>query len=382
MNRKILFCLITLSALFFAACGGGGTDGGEIPAVQATGIELDRHELTLSIGGSETLVATIKPDDATNKNYSWSSNAPDVVSVNGGTVTALSAGDAIVTAISVDGEHKDMCFVTVKPSTIAATGVELTETELFLAPGDLFELEASVLPSDATNKSVSWESSVPSVARITQGSVQAISNGKTTITVTTESGDHKASCEITVDRLGRQSFLTEGTWIIGDQMWSDTVMATGCIKESFDGGSAGNYKADCRSNSLEGIKYGDLFSWTAIDIYADRLCPDEWSVPTAEDHLELDKALGGTGGYVESTQHRDKYLNLWGGHYGGCMDISPGGQSRYQQGQQHYSWSRTYTNESNATRLWFTNATYKSAVFPVSSAPKEGGALLRCVKNV
>ncbi len=97
------------------------------------------------------------------------------------------------------------------------------------------------------------------------------------------------------DSLGEVSFVSNQTWKVGDLTWSDVVAATNCQKETFDGGSSNSrkpkFKADCRKNTKP--KYGDLFSWCAIDRFSEQLCPQGWHVPTTSDFMELAKTLGG-----------------------------------------------------------------------------------------
>ena len=86
----------------------------EPPTVSVTSVTLDKTSLTLDVGGSSTLTATVKPDDATNKAVTWSSSNENVATVNNGVVTAVGAGTATVTAAASDGSGKTAtCEVTV-----------------------------------------------------------------------------------------------------------------------------------------------------------------------------------------------------------------------------------------------------------------------------
>ena len=77
-------------------------------------VSLDKTELALTAGDMQTLTATIIPDDANNKNVSWSSDKPSVATVNeNGNVTAVAAGTANITVKTVDGEKTAVCAVTV-----------------------------------------------------------------------------------------------------------------------------------------------------------------------------------------------------------------------------------------------------------------------------
>lgn len=85
-----------------------------------TGVSLSKTALTLAKGGSETLIATVAPDDAANKTVLWSSTDASVVTVSGGRVTAVKAGMALIVARTEDGNHIAVCTVTV-PEDAAPT---------------------------------------------------------------------------------------------------------------------------------------------------------------------------------------------------------------------------------------------------------------------
>ena len=77
-------------------------------------VSLDKTELALTVGDTQTLTATIPPDDANNKNVSWSSDKPSVATVDeNGKVTAVAVGTANITVKTVDGEKTAVCAVTV-----------------------------------------------------------------------------------------------------------------------------------------------------------------------------------------------------------------------------------------------------------------------------
>lgn len=81
--------------------------------VAVTGVTVDTQEKTISVGESFTIVATVAPDNATNKELSWSSSDTAVVVVNNGTVTGVAKGKAMVTVTTVDGNMTDTCNITV-----------------------------------------------------------------------------------------------------------------------------------------------------------------------------------------------------------------------------------------------------------------------------
>ena len=164
--------------------------------VSATGVTLSQTELPLVKGATATLTATVVPSDATNQKVTWRSNNTSIATVENGTVTAVSAGNATITVTTEDGNHTATCEVTV---TVSATGVTLSQTELPLAKGATATLRATVVPSDATNQKVRWSSNNTAVATVENGTVTAVSGGNATITVTTEDGNHTATCSVAVE---------------------------------------------------------------------------------------------------------------------------------------------------------------------------------------
>ena len=165
--------------------------------VQSVG--LNKTELALEVGKTGTLEAKVEPSDATNKNVTWSSSNSEVATVDNGVVTAVSAGEAIITVTTEDGAKTATCKVTVNaPQTVPVTGVTLDKAELTLEKGSTGTLTATVAPQNATNNTVTWSSSNPEFVTVANGTVTAVSAGTATITVTTADGNHKATCTVTV----------------------------------------------------------------------------------------------------------------------------------------------------------------------------------------
>ncbi|MGN1052184.1 MAG: Ig domain-containing protein [Candidatus Scatosoma sp.] len=108
MKKRFVSVLVTLLCVMFGAFGLSACEGGKVAVESVT---LNKTELTLEIGGEETLTATVTPDNATEKTVAWSSDNTDVATVANGKVTAVAAGTATVTA-TADGKSAT-CSVTV-----------------------------------------------------------------------------------------------------------------------------------------------------------------------------------------------------------------------------------------------------------------------------
>ena len=163
-----------------------------------TGVTLEPAAISLRVGESAVLTATVEPATATNKKVWWWSSDSNVVAVDDeGGLTAVGIGMAYVEARTDEGHFTAYCEVTVSP--VPVTGVILDQTAISLGVGETVVLTAAVLPANATNRNVSWHSDDIAVAYVYQwGGVLGSSPGTTTIRVFTAEGNFSASCQVTV----------------------------------------------------------------------------------------------------------------------------------------------------------------------------------------
>ena len=168
--------------------------------VKVSGVTISQPSLSLFVGDEAKLTAAVSPSDAEDPSVEWTSSAPSVATVAEGLVKAISKGQAIISVKTRDGGFTAECAVTVEEEikVISVTGVSLDKTSLEMVVDDKAKLTATVSPSDATNKNVSWRSSDESVATVTGGEITALKPGKATITVVTEDGGFKAECAVSV----------------------------------------------------------------------------------------------------------------------------------------------------------------------------------------
>lgn len=197
---KRFFFLIVSAVLLLTACN-KQTD------VLVQGVKFVSSSQTLYVGESIMLDVVIVPSNAVNKSLQWGTNNANIVSVSqSGEIRAIAPGKATVSVITEDGAFKDVCEITVLPITYAVSGIEWTEeygggtsATLQLTKGSKTQLAVTVLPENATDKTVLWNSSDNTVLAVDQsGNVDAISTGQATIVATTEDGGFTATCEITV----------------------------------------------------------------------------------------------------------------------------------------------------------------------------------------
>lgn len=173
----------------------------EPAAVPVTGVSLNKATLALYEGSSETLTATVSPSGATDKSVIWTSTNTAAATVDqSGKVTAVKAGSATIKAKTTDGSFSASCTVTVSAIDIPVTAVTLDYTGLTLKKGKSQVLLASVTPSDASNKSITWTTSDKTVATVSAGTVTAVAAGTATITASSNNGK-TATCTVTVPSL-------------------------------------------------------------------------------------------------------------------------------------------------------------------------------------
>ena len=160
-------------------------------------ITLDVTSHTMTIGDFLQLTATIYPKDAEYKDVIWSSDNEDVAVVDQkGLVQAKAYGKVKITATSKDGGREAVCNVTVEP--VAVTEVSLNAKAVILKVGETYQLKETILPENATDKTVIWTSSNTKAATVSGGAVTAVGTGSAVIIVKTNSGAKTASCTVTV----------------------------------------------------------------------------------------------------------------------------------------------------------------------------------------
>lgn len=163
--------------------------------VKVTNVSVDRRYLTLEEGENYTLTATVSPADATNKTVNYSSSDSRVATVDAnGNIKAVKAGYAYIYAKSVDGPYA-YSYVTVKaketpqpPAEVKVTNITLDTRYLRLDAGKKYELNYTVYPYNATDKTLTWTSSNENVATVENGVITAIGRGSAYITATSTNG--------------------------------------------------------------------------------------------------------------------------------------------------------------------------------------------------
>ena len=200
-----------LFVLLFAVSLGSCAIPTPFAPADVTGVELNRTDLTLTVGEGFQLEAYVKPTNATNKNVTWKvkkafTNYITVSEIGYVTAKAIGSEDVVVT--TEENHFTAVCTVNVVEKIIPVTNVSLSKSTLSIKQGKSSSISATVYPSDASNKTVTWSSSNTAVASVSNGAIKGLSQGTSTITVRTADGGFTASCDVTITEPTRVTGVT------------------------------------------------------------------------------------------------------------------------------------------------------------------------------
>lgn len=177
-----------------------------VEPVYPTSISLEAGSTSVAIGGTTSLEVSYSPSSTNVKNVTFSSNATSVATVSSeGIITGVAAGNARITATAEAANSGTVtAYVDITVTAIAVTSVSVSPTSASLTVDQTQQLTATISPSNATNKNVTWTSDATSVATVSSaGLVTAKAEGTATITVTsTADSTKKATCTVTVTSSG------------------------------------------------------------------------------------------------------------------------------------------------------------------------------------
>ena len=184
--------------VYDSSSGNGTTVIYSITVVSVKSIYIP-SSLSLYLGESYFFTPVIV-DSRAKTSLTWTSSAPEIVQVDGnGNISATALGTSIITCINSNGVSAQ-CEVTVNP--VLVSGITLNETDAELTVGEKLQMEATIAPDNATDKTVTWSSTNEAVAVVSEsGLVTAVGSGTCQVKATANDGSGKsASCLITVEK--------------------------------------------------------------------------------------------------------------------------------------------------------------------------------------
>lgn len=277
-------------------------------------ITLDKENLDMGVGDTYTLKVTIQTQVGAVV-VTWSSSNTAVATVSeGGVVTAKAAGEAVITVTA--GKFEAQCKVTVTDSFIPVKSVTFEHDELIVHKGDSYKISVTVLPENATDKTVSWTSSDPGIATITQeGIITGIGSGW--VDITAKAGEIEAVCKVFA--IGEPAPPVEDPhdgeenghyWVdLGlpsGTMWATMNLGASSSTEIGDlfawGETEPRTESDTRTYKWQGSKWGNFTKYNFSNTYgvvdnkmtldiaddaAHAVWGGNWRTPTLEEVREL-----------------------------------------------------------------------------------------------
>lgn len=186
----------------------------EKKVVPVSGITIDKESLQMKVGETYHLTATVSPEDATDKSVVWKSEDESIATVDQeGLVTAVKGGSkTMITATS--GDFSASCAVTIEEEVIPVKGITLDKEIIEMAVGSSYRLNATITPSDATDKTIIWESSDETIAIVSSsGVIGALKEGDVMITAYSSDRKNSAICDVFIKDV--KIALAKTTGIIG-----------------------------------------------------------------------------------------------------------------------------------------------------------------------
>ena len=244
--------------------------------VELKAIQFNRAEITLEKGVKETLTVLVTPENATPKDFTWSSSNPSVAKVKDGIVEAVGVGSAEITVKC--GELVDRCKIIV---VISAESVGLNLNNLELGIGESVTLKATVEPADYTGELV-WSSNDPTVATVENGKVTGIAEGNTLITASV--GTMAAACEVVVIQK-----IPAGAVDLGLSV----------------------YWASCNIGASKPEEYGDYYTWGDVETHYSSKDPLTWKEDKEGYYYSTYKWFSSTPKIIKYCT--DSWAEEWGG---------------------------------------------------------------------
>lgn len=215
--RAISLSLLVLAGAALTSCE-TPEESGDISVER---VSVAPSVVNLLVGESEKIAVTVEPFNATDRSVTFSSGDETIATVdNEGTITAVAAGETVITVTTTDGGLTAECSVTVSNNTKPIIGIDLSPKSLTMELGEESQLTVIILPEDATDKTIEWTSENAGIASVdNEGKVTAVAEGETKIVASAAEGKFTATCDVKVINTKKYPFevvlIPAGTFIMG-----------------------------------------------------------------------------------------------------------------------------------------------------------------------
>ena len=321
---------------------GGKTDTCHITVTNDVfAVRLDKKEISIGLGEEVTLKATVLPAKAENKKVIWKSDSTSVATVDiNGKVKGIAEGKANIIVTSEEGNKTDTCIVHVVLAKV--TGVVLNKNVLNLAIGESETLIATIQPTNATNKAITWESDKPAIASVdANGKVTVKAAGAAVITVTTNDGGFEAKCSINATPVAVNSVTLDKTNYAfdagGDYTFTATVLPANATNKAISWKSSDTnvVKVDASGRMTSVGKGSATITVTTAD-----------GNKTATCNVTVDKSLYVLSGYGNVYRNSKQILSSH------ASSNSQNIKSFYKSGGYIYTGGVTNQGSSGHAEIW------------------------------
>lgn len=221
MKGKSLFIALAMIVLGGSMIATSSCKKEKNQVIEVTGIELGESSVEMTVGTSHKLTATVLPENATEKGVVWESKDESIASVDQeGLVSAVKEGSTQIIVSTANGNFSAVCNVIIEKELVAVTSITLDQDVIELMVGSKYQFKATVLPDNATNKTLIWSSDDEQIAMVSSsGVVMALKEGQATIYARSLDKKVSASCDVFVEKAKKFEFTkTSGLIGVGDKL--------------------------------------------------------------------------------------------------------------------------------------------------------------------
>ena len=179
-----------------------------VETIEVSSITLALSKNEVKVGETVTATVTINPTDASDKTYTLSASKEGVVTISGNTLTAIGAGEVVITATSTSGAKTATATLKVTENVVNVTDITLTLDKTTVLVGETINASVEVLPDNATNKNYTITSSDTAKLSVNGNVLTALKDGKVNVTVTSEDGNLTDTVEVTINPVDVDPTLT------------------------------------------------------------------------------------------------------------------------------------------------------------------------------
>lgn len=179
-----------------------------VDTIEVSSITLTLSKNEVKVGETVTATVTINPTDASDKTYTLSASKEGVVTISGNTLTAVGAGEVVITATSTSGAKTATATLKVTENVVNVTDITLTLDKTTVLVGETINASVEVLPDNATNKNYTITSSDTAKLSVNGNVLTALKDGKVNVTVTSEDGNLTDTVEVTINPVDVDPTLT------------------------------------------------------------------------------------------------------------------------------------------------------------------------------